>query len=291
MRYVCKNCGKFVSNNSTVCKSCGTENPAITVEERRNSSSASNANTTNDIKKVECPYCNVKFNIKDTTAEHINCPECGSEMENPYQSETDGRIGLPRIIIGIVVIAVLIFNIYRAIQSSTKSYQQEISEITAQPTTEPVRIESTNAEKPTISKTPNTVPNAQKKTGTRLVFRSAGAGELTYYWIFTEKGNQHNFEYRVSDGHGYRILKSGRFVTLTYGQLKSQSPNVILDGVNINNSKKIFLAGPIEEYEDSYGNSHNVYAIVVPYETTAKVLLNDTYNPDEFLLLENLVRE
>lgn len=290
MRYVCKNCGRFVSNDSTKCKSCGTENPAITVEERRNSSITSNTNIMTDIKKVECPYCNAKFNIKEPNDKHINCPKCGSEMENPYQSETEGKIGLPRIIIGIVVIAVLIFNIYRAIKSSTESYQQETSAIATQPALEPVRIESASAENPIIRKAPNTAPKA-KNNETRIVFRSAGAGELTYYWILTEKGNQHNFEYRISDGHGYRILKSGRFVTITYGQLKSQSPNVILNGVNINNSKKILLAGPIEEYEDSYGNSHNVYAIIVPDETTAKVLLNDTYNPDEFLLLENLVRE
>lgn len=28
-RYVCKNCGSFVSQNAEVCKRCGTENPAV----------------------------------------------------------------------------------------------------------------------------------------------------------------------------------------------------------------------------------------------------------------------
>ena len=35
MQYRCKYCGKIVAENATLCKSCGSSNPAVSVEEYR----------------------------------------------------------------------------------------------------------------------------------------------------------------------------------------------------------------------------------------------------------------
>lgn len=55
----CKNCGKFVAKNTTTCKHCGQENPAVLEDNNLPTGLKGQARpvNVNIPKQIQCPYC------------------------------------------------------------------------------------------------------------------------------------------------------------------------------------------------------------------------------------------
>jgi len=306
MRYVCKNCGKFVAKDSPCCKSCGTENPAVAQEDRAVNAGNGTQYGKKSAKKAKCPYCDTIFNVTDTASEHLFCPSCGSEMGNPYYEDCKPTYSKGRMFLGLIVILIIIFNLWRACSAWDDSYGEN-NEPTAHESVveESVVEEVTDEEVPGGNSTPEvdsyaysypsdgglgtSVSKELRSAKNKLVYRSAGAAELTYYWVISATSGGNTYKYIIADDNDYKVLRSGKCVILTFAELKSQSPGAVLRGGMVSASSKIVLAGPIDEHFDAYGERRDVYAILVPNKERAQVFINDTDNPDEFLLLEDLV--
>lgn len=91
MAYKCKNCGKFVAKDATVCKHCGQENPAELMENGnsvRNSSNKKSTVRSVEPSLIQCPNCGSQLTLPDKYKNdyYLHCNICNQEFANPLKS-------------------------------------------------------------------------------------------------------------------------------------------------------------------------------------------------------------
>lgn len=251
MRYVCKKCGKFVSQNSEVCKSCGELNPAIPQEPQKTQSIEKSKNRHN--------------------GDYMWDPETNQFVEIPRQS----RFNLKYFWIAFFVIIFLIAIINNIIENNSSSQADYYNSNTTY-----------NSYDNYSNSTYNQKGNSYLKSSSdNLVYHVNGTSDPAYYWIIKGSGTDRRFEYIITgEGGQKRILESGDCVATTFGLIKQLKPNTVLRNGAVNSDSKVYYMGPLES--GTYG--FDVYAILVPSGSVGQIFINDGPKPLEFILIDNV---
>lgn len=219
-----------MSQNATVCKSCGTENPAV----------------------LQQP--------KDRKA-----PEA-SNLVAKVPDNTENRPGSTRMTVGIIVILIIAATICIRFSSG-----------------------SDNSTRPATATQHSLTSDASHDDAEAIVFDVSGSYGPHFSWVIRKDNGGLQFQYVASDAEGQTVIKSGDCVALTYGQLTAESPNTFIRGRSISPDKKILLIGPIDVHYNADYSERPIYGILVASkDSSAKLYINDTDNPDEFVLMDNL---
>lgn len=293
MRYVCKKCGKFVSQHSEECKSCGTKNPAILPEERKQN------DIVDERELIECPYCNIKFDSKNySNNKVIHCPKCGRESENPYyEKNTPSK---SRMIIGFIVLIIIIVNIYRAFNQGESPNKIEVDTTTSNNYSIPGNNLYNNASrnnqgnndiasyepKSHIEKREHN--NINKKNYT-LTLRENGSSydDPIYLWELNDKNGKISYKYIITDGYQSNVLKSGKGEVMKFSILKSKYPSLTLSRGYINPDDKIYFLYNIDTHYNIDDSERKVNALISlnASTNTIKIYMNDSDNPYEYIYL------
>lgn len=276
-RYVCKKCGRFVAKDAVTCKCCGCENPAV---EQTTTGSTTIDKKEEMSKLVECPHCKFIFNPKERIEdEKFQCPKCSETILNPYYHKSSGY-STSRIVLGLIVILVIVFNIWRACSSADS--------------TEKIQVHNTESEYEYESDFSSDIQNGyQISSGNEeakaIVFKVRGADNPCFYWVIKSMDGGLQFEYIAADNGSRSVLSSGSCVTMTFGQLKSQAPNTVIRDFSITADKQILMIGPIETHYNADYSERPVYGIIVASkDSSANLFINDTDDENVFVLMDRL---
>lgn len=296
-RYRCKNCGKFVSQNAEICKCCGTENPAV-IQNSEESKTTISKEKKDGQKLVECPNCGTIFNLghDQISQRQITCPNCATDMLNPYCEstyESTSKYSIKRQILGVIVILIIGFNIYRACSSDGNR-----SHVQSQPSYEHKgvlqRAYSGSPLKESVEPTSdNDIQNDNGPNkglnGEAIEFKVIGAYDPYLKWLIKSNDGKLRFEYVAEDSDGRSVLKSGDCILTTFGQLKSQMPAITIRNCSITTEKQCLFIGPIDTHYNADYSERPVYGILVSWkDSPSKLYINDTDNPNAFVLLDEL---
>lgn len=87
MAYKCRNCGKFVAKDATVCKYCGQENPTMFVDGEFSAGFDDRVVPVNDKipKRIQCPYCGSQLTVPKQLEKVslLHCNYCNKDFANP----------------------------------------------------------------------------------------------------------------------------------------------------------------------------------------------------------------
>ena len=158
MAYKCKNCGKFVAKNATICKHCGQENPAAL--EDNNLPAGQNAQArpvnVNLPKQIQCPYCGSLLSLPKQfeNDDYLRCNICNQDFANPLKKTISTRwidgstMGYPNRTwrnAGLFLLAVIVFYLFAT--KDKKESQPEAQQFqTEAKTTTPVVEEDESRE-------------------------------------------------------------------------------------------------------------------------------------------------
>lgn len=262
MRYVCKNCGRFVSQSAPICKCCNTENPAVPQGERTS-----------------------RF---ESASSIENGNRSGKSEEKPHNSL--------KIAFGIIVIAIIIINIGISIskfKSTTATMNSNVDEIAVSQTVEGL------VDEPTVQEYSNSTPHKSTEknqpssnsdfsnTNIDLIYKVDGSTDSEYYWTIRIINGKKLYQYIVLDPYidEETISISGKWYMQTFEELKAEHPTLRLRNCNISPSKQIIMIGSV----GSYGG-RTVDGIIVPAGKYAELYFNDDDDPMEFFLIDRLIR-
>lgn len=293
MRYVCKNCGKFISANSKQCKSCGAKDSAILLEERK-----SKLKDSDDRKIMECPYCGHHKELnEDINERYVTCWNCRNVYENPYYQPQ--KLSVVRIIIAIIVITVICTNIYIAVKRSEENpsniEKNQYTQSTATPKNIHTFDNSENNQPITSYKKSSGYSASQKDTKTEkkfdknnftALFKESGGYDIYYFWKIIAKNGKLRYEYIISDGKQSKVRKSGYAEGIKTSTLKSKYPGLTFTGGRIKNDAPLFI---LYNFDDD--DRHQVNAIIQHDIQAQKsyVYLNDSDNPYEYIYMNSLI--
>lgn len=90
MAYKCKNCGKFVAKDATICNHCGTENPAeliLNSLDKNTKCSMEQSLPFRESKTIQCPNCGNQIVLpKELQSEYyLRCNICNQDFANPLK--------------------------------------------------------------------------------------------------------------------------------------------------------------------------------------------------------------
>ncbi len=125
MAYKCKNCGKFVAKNATICKHCGQENPAALEDNNLPAGQIAQARPVNAIlpKQIQCPYCGSLLSLPKQfeNDDYLRCNICNQDFANPLKKTISTRwidgstMGYPNRTwrnAGLFLLAVIVFYLF-----------------------------------------------------------------------------------------------------------------------------------------------------------------------------------
>ena len=158
MAYKCKNCGKFVAKNATICKHCGQENPAALEDNNLPAGQIAQARPVNAIlpKQIQCPYCGSLLSLPKQfeNDDYLRCNICNQDFANPLKKTIsthwiDGStMGYPNRTwrnAGLFLLAVIVFYLFAT--KDKKESQPEAQQFqTEAKTTTPVVEEDESRE-------------------------------------------------------------------------------------------------------------------------------------------------
>jgi len=143
MAYRCKNCGKFVAKDASICKHCGQENPADLTDVNLPVGFKARAVPVNNNlpKHIQCPYCGSQLTLPKQfeNEDYLRCNICNQDFANPLKSTLSSRwidgstMGYPNRTwrnAGLFVLAVMVFYLFAAnnMKDSKPAIQQIQSE-------------------------------------------------------------------------------------------------------------------------------------------------------------------
>lgn len=276
-RYVCKKCGRFVAKDALTCKCCGCENPAV---EQTTTGSTTIDKKEEMSKLVECPHCKFIFNPKERIEdEKFQCPKCSETILNPYYHKSSGY-STSRIVLGLIVILVIVFNIQRACSSADSTEKTQVQNYD---------VNYENESDYTSYTQPENTVSSERGKGKAIVFKVRGAVDPCFYWVIKSVDGGLQFEYIAADAGDQSVLSSGSCVTMTFGQLKSQAPNTVIRDFSITADKQILMIGPIETHYNADYSERPVYGIIVASkDSSANLFINDTDDENVFVLMDRL---
>ena len=158
MAYKCKNCGKFVAKNATICKHCGQENPAALEDNNLPAGQIAQARPVNAIlpKQIQCPYCGSLLSLPKQfeNDDYLRCNICNQDFANPLKKTISTRwidgstMGYPNRTwrnAGLFLLAVIVFYLFAT--KDKKESQPEAQQFqTEAKTTTPVVEEDESRE-------------------------------------------------------------------------------------------------------------------------------------------------
>ena len=125
MAYKCKNCGKFVAKNTTTCKHCGQENPAVLEDNNLPTGPKGQARpvNVNIPKQIQCPYCGSLLSLPKQfeNDDILHCNICNLDFSNPIKKSISTRwidgstMGYPNRTwrnAGLFLLAVIVFYLF-----------------------------------------------------------------------------------------------------------------------------------------------------------------------------------
>ena len=139
MAYKCKNCGKFVAKNATICKHCGQENPAALEDNNLPAGQIAQARPVNANlpKQIQCPYCGSLLSLPKQfeNDDYLRCNICNQDFANPLKKTISTRwidgstMGYPNRTwrnAGLFLLAVIVFYLFatKDIKESQPEAQQ-----------------------------------------------------------------------------------------------------------------------------------------------------------------------
>ena len=144
MAYKCKNCGKFVAKNATICKHCGQENPAALEDNNLPAGQIAQARPVNAIlpKQIQCPYCGSLLSLPKQfeNDDYLRCNICNQDFANPLKKTISTRwidgstMGYPNRTwrnAGLFLLAVIVFYLFatknkKDSQPEAQQFQTEV---------------------------------------------------------------------------------------------------------------------------------------------------------------------
>ena len=144
MAYKCKNCGKFVAKNATICKHCGQENPAALEDNNLPAGQNPQARPVNANlpKQIQCPYCGSLLSLPKQfeNDDYLHCNFCNQDFANPLKRTIGTRwidgstMGYPNRTwrnAGLFLLAVIVFYLFatknkKDSQPEAQQFQTEV---------------------------------------------------------------------------------------------------------------------------------------------------------------------
>lgn len=135
MAYKCRNCGKFVAKNATVCKYCGLKSPLSYDTSESANMSLEKENKTKDLQtQIYCPSCGsvlmIPKNLKNE--KYLRCNICNKDFVNPLittnnqrwiEGETMGYSNRIWRYTGIIFLGIVLFYLLSTIEQKESQKQ------------------------------------------------------------------------------------------------------------------------------------------------------------------------
>jgi len=297
MVYKCKNCGKFVAKEASICKHCGQENPVESVQSnivRRTGLSKGQSEPSKALTIIQCPNCGNQITLqrKYKNEYYLRCDCCNQSFVNPLMKANSSRWVDGRTLgysnrtwrnAGVFALAIIVFYLLSTmgnndLQPPTQPFQTDTSVNTS---TNNTQVEDETNELVLINGEV-VIREAMPKSDYDIISR----------WREINQGltsQECRLEKIKRDGR-YRIKIGGIYYSCEPRKISNGS-NIIFHDANSHNGEFFNLANGTPIYfiprmvDDGLVNTDGI--LVIQADGSAQVYMND-YNHQFFELFTEL---